>query len=86
LVKAFNTVDAEVMANPRYADGPAALPEAGDDRGAKATALVLARDLGFEPVDAGPLSMARYLEPVAMLWIELALVQGLGRRFALRLL
>ena len=86
VVKAFNTVGAEVMADPRYPDGPAVLPVAGDDPGAKATALALARDLGFEPVDAGPLSMARYLEPFAMLWIKLALVQGLGRRFAFRLL
>ncbi|MGH6959267.1 MAG: hypothetical protein ACREE7_02165, partial [Dongiaceae bacterium] len=62
------------------------LPVAGDDPRAKATALALARDLGFEPVDAGPLAMARYLEPFAMLWIKLALIQGLGRRFAFRLL
>jgi len=53
---------------------------------AKVTVMALARDLGFEPLDAGPLSMARYTEPFAMLWIKLALVQGLGRRFAFRLL
>ena len=86
VVKAFNTVGAEVMVDPRYPDGPAVLPVAGDDTAAKATALALARDLGFAPIDAGPLSMARYLEPFAMLWIKLALVQGLGRRFAFRLL
>ena len=86
VVKAFNTVGAEVMADPRYPDGPAALPVAGDDPGAKATAIALARDLGFEPIDAGPLAMARYTEPFAMLWIKLALVQGLGRRFAFWLL
>ena len=86
VVKAFNTVGAEVMADPRYPDGPAMLLVAGDDPGAKATAIALARDLGFEPIDAGPLAMARYTEPLAMLWIKLALVQGLGRRFAFRLL
>jgi hypothetical protein len=86
VVKAFNTVGAEVMADPRYPDGPAMLPVAGDDPAAKATAIALARDLGFEPIDAGPLAMARYTEPFAMLWIKLALVQGLGRRFAFRLL
>ena len=37
-------------------------------------------------MDTGPPSMARYLKPFAMLWIKLALVQGLGRRFAFRLL
>lgn len=86
VVKAFNTIGAEVMANPRYPDGPAFLPVAGDDPRAKAAAIALARDLGFEPIDAGPLSMARYLEPFAMLWINLALVQGLGRSFAFRLM
>lgn len=86
VVKAFNTIGAEVMANPRYPDGAAFLPVAGDDPRAKATAIALARDLGFEPIDAGPLSMARYLEPFAMLWIKLALVQGLGRSFAFRLM
>lgn len=86
VVKAFNTVGAEVMADPRYPDGPAMLPVAGDDPGAKATTIALARDLGFDPIDAGPLAMARYTEPFAMLWIKLALAQGLGRRFAFRLL
>jgi len=86
VVKAFNTIGAEVMANPRYPDGPAFLPVAGDDPRAKATAIALARDLGFEPIDVGPLSMARYIEPFAMLWIKLALVQGLGRSFAFRLM
>jgi predicted dinucleotide-binding enzyme len=63
VVKAFNTVGAEVMADPCYPDGPAVLPVAGDGPRAKATALALTRDLGCEPVDAGPLAMARHLEP-----------------------
>jgi hypothetical protein len=46
--------------------------------------VALARDLGFDPVDAGRLAMARYTQPFAMLWIKLALVHGLGRRFAFR--
>jgi predicted dinucleotide-binding enzyme len=35
--------------------------------------------LGFEPVDAGPLTQARLLEPLAMLWISMAYAYGLGR-------
>jgi predicted dinucleotide-binding enzyme len=41
--------------------------------------------VGFQAVDAGPLSAARLLEPLAMLWIELALKRGLGRDFAFAL-
>jgi hypothetical protein len=40
-----------------------------------ATALI--RDLGFEPVDAGPLRIARYTEPFALLVAQLA-YQGKG--------
>jgi hypothetical protein len=43
-------------------------------------------ELGFEVVDAGALKIARLLEPLAMLWIHLALSQGLGRDFAFALL
>jgi predicted dinucleotide-binding enzyme len=39
------------------------------------------RDVGLSAVDAGPLSAARLLEPLAMLWIELAMQRGHGREF-----
>lgn len=44
---------------------------AGDDEGAKQAVAALAADLGFAPLDVGPLSQARYTEPLAMLWITL---------------
>jgi 8-hydroxy-5-deazaflavin:NADPH oxidoreductase len=37
-------------------------------------------------IDAGELAMARLLEPVAMLWINLAFTTPLGRDFAFKLL
>ncbi len=46
---------------------------AGDDAATKPQVLGLVRDLGFEAVDAGPLKIARLLEPYAMLWITLAM-------------
>jgi len=46
----------------------------------------LVEELGFEPIDAGPLELSRTLEPVALLWISLALKQGLGREFAFQLM
>jgi predicted dinucleotide-binding enzyme len=39
----------------------------GDDDGAKEVAATLVSDVGFEPVDAGPLRIARYLEAFALL-------------------
>jgi predicted dinucleotide-binding enzyme len=57
----------------------------GDDAGAKQVAAALASDLGFDPVDAGPLTSARLLEPLAMLWISLA-IRGQGREIAFRLM
>jgi len=42
--------------------------------------------LGFEAVDAGPLREARCLEPLALLWIHLALKQGLGVNIAFKLM
>jgi len=86
VVKAFNTIGVEVMAEPRFADGIAALPLCGDDAQAKAAVMELARSLGFAPIDSGPLRVARYLEPWAMIWITLAYQAGLGRRFAFGLL
>jgi predicted dinucleotide-binding enzyme len=46
----------------------------------------LAKAIGFEAIDAGPLRIARLLEPFAMLWIHLALFRGMGTGIAFRLL
>jgi predicted dinucleotide-binding enzyme len=53
VVKAFNTVGANVMADPSFGGRGAMLPVAGDDPDVKGGAMDLARDLGFEPFDAG---------------------------------
>ena len=44
----------------------------GDDISAKNVAVRLIRDVGFDPVDAGPLRMARNLEPFTLLIAQLA--------------
>jgi predicted dinucleotide-binding enzyme len=86
LVKALNTFGAEFHANPKLGASSADLYLAGDDAEAKQTVSDLARTLGFEPVDVGPLRNARHLESLAVLWIHLATVGGKGRDVAFKLL
>ncbi len=85
VVKCFNTVGIEVMANPQVAGARAMMFFAGADAEARSVAGRLAADLGFEPVDLGGLERARLLEPAAVLWIHLAVVEKFGRRLGLRL-
>lgn len=86
VVKAFNTTGAGNMANTHYGSNEITMCIAGDDTAAKSTVTKLAQELGFEAVDAGPLMNARLLEPFAMLWIYLAIKQGLGPNIAFKLL
>jgi len=86
VVKAFNSTGMENMADPVYGEHRVVMPICGDDEGALDTAAHLATDLGFEVVKAGPLRTARLIEPFGRLWIELALVRGLGRNIAWGLL
>jgi hypothetical protein len=86
VVKIFNSTGFENMANPQYGGEAATMFFAGDHAGAKRIAAQLARDLGFDPVDAGTLANARLLEPLAMLWIYLAVAQKQGSGIAFKLL
>ena len=62
VVKAFSTLGAETMLDPKVAGGPVTVPIVGDDRGAKARVATLAREIGLEAVDVGPLRHARIIE------------------------
>jgi NADPH-dependent F420 reductase len=85
VVKAFNTTGWQNMADPVYGSQGLSMLLCGDDAESKAVAADLARQLGFEPVDVGPLRSARNLEAVAMLWIDMAVLQGFGTNFGLGL-
>jgi NADPH-dependent F420 reductase len=84
VVKAFNTTGWQNMADPLYGSQGLSMLLCGDDTPAKTVAGDLARQLGFEPVDVGPLQSARYLEAMAMLWIDMAVLQGFGTNFGFR--
>ena len=72
----------EAAADPVFQGAKIPMFYCGDDSDAKRIAAQLATELGFDPIDAGPLTNARILEPHAFLWIWLALKGGLGRNFA----
>ena len=82
VVKTLNQVGAEVMEDTSGFAHPPVMFMAGDDEEAKRTVGTLLADLGFEPLDAGPLHRARLLEPLAMVWINQALMRGHGRNWA----
>ncbi len=86
VVKAFNTTGSGNMEDPVYGDGRLAMFVCGDDADAKGVTRELAEQLGFEAVDCGPLKSARWLEPMAMLWVTLAYGLGNGPDFGFAVL
>lgn len=84
IVKAFNTVLAQVLAEgPAFTNGQTVpVFYAGDDEAAKKAVHALAESMGFQPVDAGGLKNARYLEPVAGLNIYFAYGAGKGTQIS----
>ena len=86
IVKAFNTTFAQHMDTGRLGDKPLTAFVAADDAGAKKDVLELARGIGFDAVDAGPLRNARLLEPLAFLNIQLGYALGMGTQIGFKLM
>ena len=87
VVSAFNTVPSEVLFGVYEARRRAKRPSlvyCGDDASSKEAAAKLIHDVGFEPVDAGPLRIARYTEPFALLVAQLAYEGDDGPELAYR--
>jgi predicted dinucleotide-binding enzyme len=89
VVSAFSSVPSEVLfdvfdAKRRTRRRPS-LVYCGDDQDAKDVAASLIRDVGFEPVDAGPLRIARYVEPFSLAMAQLAYEGDEGPEIAYRI-
>ena len=87
IVAAFGTVPSEVLFGVYEAKRKANRPSlvyCGDDRRGKKVAAGLIRDAGFDAVDAGPLRIARYTEPFALLIGQLAYEGEEGPELAYR--
>jgi predicted dinucleotide-binding enzyme len=78
VVKAFNTVFAQHMSTGKVNGEQLTAFVAGDNEAARNIVLALARAIGFDPVDTGPLKNARSLEALAPLNIQLSWVLGHG--------
>jgi len=86
VVKAFNSTGSKNMDNPKYGDDKAVMFVCGEDKEAKDITIKLIEELGFDSVDAGGIIASRWLEPLAMLWINLAYKQGMGQNIAFKLM
>jgi 8-hydroxy-5-deazaflavin:NADPH oxidoreductase len=67
-VKAFNSVGAPHMVQPKFAGGPPSMFIAGNNVAAKAQVTALLQQLGWDSVDMGGAEGARAIEPLCMLW------------------
>lgn len=83
VVKAFNAVFVERMATGQAKGTALTLFAAGDDKAAKEK--VLSRDIGFDAVDAGPLTNARWLETLGYFNIQLGYTLQMGTHIAFKL-
>jgi hypothetical protein len=85
IVKAFNTTFAGTLLTGQVAGMPLDVFLAGDDAEAKATVASLVESGGMRPIDAGPLSRARFLEAAAFLHISAQFTLGTGFASALKI-
>src|SRR5256714_5479602 len=87
VVSAFGTVPSEVLFSVFAARRKARRPSlvyCGDDARGKKVAATLIRAVGFDPIDAGPLRIARYTEPFTLLIAQLAYAGDQGPELAYR--
>ena len=86
VIKAFNHIYIDHFNNPTFNGKPASAYYCSDHDNAKRIVVQLATELGFDPVDIGPIKHARYLEPLALLWIQMAFHMGQGADFTFKML
>jgi 8-hydroxy-5-deazaflavin:NADPH oxidoreductase len=76
VVKAFNTVNNRLMADPDLPGGPPTMFMCGNDAEAKATVAAILEDFGWEPADLGPIERSRALEEMCIAWTYYGMARG----------
>lgn len=85
VVKAFNGILADNFAQPNFSGEPAQAFYCGNDDEAKSAVRELIDLCGYAPIDCGSLEIARYLEPLAMWWVQMAFWEEWGNEFRIKL-
>ncbi|MBL9103033.1 MAG: NADPH-dependent F420 reductase [Myxococcales bacterium] len=85
VIKALNGIFYKALREPLANGHKLSMFYCGDDDHSKSTVAALALQLGFDPIDCGPLPRARILESIALLWARLAFEQGMGTDIAITL-
>jgi 8-hydroxy-5-deazaflavin:NADPH oxidoreductase len=67
-VKAFNSVGAEFMVDPRFEGGPPTMFICGNDAAARQSVAAILQQFGWEVADMGAAEAARAIEPLCLLW------------------
>jgi hypothetical protein len=69
VVKGIGTMGSMILDDPSTVDGPITIPLASDYRGAKERIAGIAFELGFDPVDLGPLRMGKYIDAMQLIYM-----------------
>lgn len=85
VVKAFNGITADNFSMPDFSGEPAQVFFCGEHVEAKGVAKELIEACGYQAEDCGALSNSRYLEAMAMLWLQLAFWEDKGSDFSFRI-
>jgi predicted dinucleotide-binding enzyme len=86
VVKTFNGIYFQHLGHSQFQGMAESLFLCGDNADAKGRVIQLGKDAGFDPVDCGDLVVARLIEPLAFLWMQIAYNAGYGTDVAFKLL
>ncbi|MDX8336003.1 NADPH-dependent F420 reductase [Candidatus Cetobacterium colombiensis] len=76
IVKTLNTVGVEKLVEPTVTGKKLTMLIAGNNKIANKKVEELVFEMGFDPMIVGDIHFSRYLEPLAMIWIEMVRKQG----------
>ena len=86
IVKAFNGVTADNLPEPISHNEKTQVFYCSDHEDARNVAKQLIEAIGYEPIDSGALTNARYLESMAMLWLQLAFWEDRGSNLRFKMI